>query len=137
LERLADDFIGKIWIRFIFNLKCSQWNFIIKKWPQSVYTLAQDYFQEQDFTERNLLQRGSNYSKSTWKSVKNMLSMKSCSWDTVNPGLKRTWIGAILSKFLYENYLKIKNKPNPENFKLRIYITNLSAGLPNLARLSL
>jgi hypothetical protein len=30
-----------------------------------------------------------------------------------------------------------KNKPNPENFKLRIYTMKLSAGLLNLVRLSL
>jgi hypothetical protein len=40
-------------------------------------------------------------------------------------------------KVLYENDLKIKNKPNPENFKLRIYTMKLSAGLLNLMRLSL
>jgi hypothetical protein len=40
-------------------------------------------------------------------------------------------------KILYENDLKIKNKPNPENFKLRIYTMKLSAGLLNLVRLSL
>jgi hypothetical protein len=40
-------------------------------------------------------------------------------------------------KVLYENDLKIKNKPNPENFKLRIYTMKLSAGLLNLVRLSL
>jgi hypothetical protein len=40
-------------------------------------------------------------------------------------------------KVLYENDLKIKNKPNPENFKLRIYTIKLSAGLLNLVRLSL
>jgi hypothetical protein len=33
-------------------------------------------------------------------------------------------------KVLHENNLKIKNKPNPENFKLRIYTMKLSAGLP-------
>jgi hypothetical protein len=64
-----------------------------------------------------------------------MLPGKSCSWR--NPGLKRTWIGAILKKVLYENDLKIKNKPNPENFNLRIYTIKLSAGLLNLVRLSL
>jgi hypothetical protein len=34
----------------------------------------------------------------------------------------------------YENN---KNKPNPENFKLRISTIKLSAGLPNLVSLSL
>jgi hypothetical protein len=40
-------------------------------------------------------------------------------------------------KVLYENDLKIKKKPNPENFKLCIYTMKLSAGLLNLVRLSL
>jgi hypothetical protein len=40
-------------------------------------------------------------------------------------------------KVLYENNLKIKNKPNLENFKLHIYTMKLSAGLLNLVRLSL
>jgi hypothetical protein len=40
-------------------------------------------------------------------------------------------------KVRYENDLKIENKPNPENFKLRIYTMKLSAGLLNLVRLSL
>jgi hypothetical protein len=38
---------------------------------------------------------------------------------------------------LYENDLKIINKPNPENLKLHICTMKLSAGLPNLVRLSL
>jgi hypothetical protein len=33
---------------------------------------------------------------------------------------------------LNENDLKTKNKPNPENFKLRIYTLKLSEGLTNL-----
>jgi hypothetical protein len=40
-------------------------------------------------------------------------------------------------KVLFENDLKIKNKPTPENFKLQIYTRKLSAGLPNLVILSL
>jgi hypothetical protein len=40
-------------------------------------------------------------------------------------------------KVLNANDLKIKNKPNPENFKLHIHTIKLSAGLPNLVRLSL
>jgi hypothetical protein len=44
-----------------------------------------------------------------------------------------------LKNILYENHLKIKNKPNQESFKLciQIYRMNLSTGLPNLVRLSL
>jgi hypothetical protein len=40
-------------------------------------------------------------------------------------------------KVLYENNLKIKHKPNPENFKLRIYTMKLSSSFLNLVRLSL
>jgi hypothetical protein len=36
-----------------------------------------------------------------------------------------------------ENGLNIKNKPNPKNFKLRIYTMKFSAGLLNLVKLSL
>jgi hypothetical protein len=36
------------------------------------------------------------------------------------------------SKVLYDKDLKIKNKPNLENFELCIYTMKLSAGLPNL-----
>jgi hypothetical protein len=39
--------------------------------------------------------------------------------------------------FFYENELKIKKKPNPENFKPRIYTMKLSAGHLILVRLSL
>jgi hypothetical protein len=71
----------------------------------------------------------------TWSALMRLLPGKSCSWK--NPGLKGTRIGAIFKNVLYDNDLKIKNKPNPENFKLRIYTMNLSAGLLNLVRLSL
>jgi hypothetical protein len=54
-----------------------------------------------------------------------------------NPGLKSTRDGHHLKKVLVEKYLKIKNKPDLEYFKLRIYSMTLSAGLPNLMRPSL
>jgi hypothetical protein len=38
-----------------------------------------------------------------------------------NPGLKCTLVGAIFKSFCMQTILiKIKNKPNPENFKLRL-----------------
>jgi hypothetical protein len=46
-------------------------------------------------------------------------------------GLKRTRIGAIFKRSIW------KRSYNPENFKLPIYKMKLSAGLPNLVRLSL
>jgi hypothetical protein len=51
-----------------------------------------------------------------------------------NPGQKRTRIDDIFKNFDMKTILKLKNKPISENFKLRM---NLSAGLPNLVRLSL
>jgi hypothetical protein len=67
-------------------------------------------------------------------------SRKTCSLGNPAPGgnsgPKRTWVGAIKKKN-YENYFKIKNKPNPESFKLRIYTMKLSADLPKLVSLSL
>jgi hypothetical protein len=41
--------------------------------------LAQDFLQEQDFPERNLLQRGSNLTLEHLKICEKMLSRKSCS----------------------------------------------------------
>jgi hypothetical protein len=68
-------------------------------------------------------------------SQKNVLSGKSCSW-------RKSWAKAYtgrryFSKVLYENDLKIKNKPSPERFNLRICIMKLSSGILNLVRLSL
>jgi hypothetical protein len=66
-------------------------------------------------------------------------------WWDCSPGnllLEESWDKAHtdwhhFKKVLYENDLKIKSKPNPENFTLRIYTMKLSAGLLNLVRLSL
>jgi hypothetical protein len=62
------------------------------------------------------------------KSAKNMLSVKTSSWEksraNVHPDERH------FLYVLYENCTKIKNKPNPKYFQLRIYTMTLSAGLP-------
>jgi hypothetical protein len=63
-----------------------------------------------------------------------MLSGKSCSWRKSRA--KGHTGRRHFQKFLFENDLKIKNKNNPESFKLPIYTMKSSAGLPNLVRLS-
>jgi hypothetical protein len=64
-----------------------------------------------------------------------MLSGKSCnkeeSWPKTHTERRH------FQKMLYENDLKIKNKPNSENFKLRTYALKLPAGAPNFVILSL
>jgi hypothetical protein len=67
--------------------------------------------------------------------VMRLLSIKSCYSEESRAKVART--DAIFNKFYLKNHLKIKNKHNPENFKIRIYTMKLSAGLPNLVRLSL
>jgi hypothetical protein len=64
-----------------------------------------------------------------------LLSGKFSSWEKSRA--KAHPHGRHFYKVLYENDLKIKNKPDPGYFKLCIYTMKLSAGLPNLVRQSL
>jgi hypothetical protein len=61
-------------------------------------------------------------------------SRKTCSPGSPTPGgnhrLKRTWVGNI-STVLYENGIKIKNKPNLKSFKtLNLYNETICRPLP-------
>jgi hypothetical protein len=64
-----------------------------------------------------------------------LLSGNSCSSEKSgakeNPGGPHFW------KVLYEKILKVKNKPNPENFKPRSYKIKPSVGLLNLETIPL
>jgi hypothetical protein len=96
---------------------------------------------------RGLLRRSSFSTEMRIFREKTGFPMCMVSWDEIAPGKSFSWekfrAKADLDrrhfyKVLYENDLNIKNKPVPENFKLCIlYTMKLSAGLPNLVRLSL